>query len=91
MIQAALFILSAFAFAMIQDRARNTRKAACLIGICSQALWIEETFRAHQWGMFALAWFYWGWYAYKLVTIPREIDSLPPLSYSEYRQNLPKS
>jgi hypothetical protein len=92
MIQSAILILSAAAFALLQSDRRAVQRAACIIGIVAQYFWISETLHARQWGMLVLAAFYGAVYARKLATLRSSRAARPTeyASYSRYRENLPK-
>ena len=45
-----------------QDRRPGMRRWACIVGMAAQPFWIYATWKAEQWGIFALAFVYFfGW------------------------------
>lgn len=45
-----------------QDKRHAVRKWACIVGMFAQPFWLYATWQAGQWGIFALAIFYFaGW------------------------------
>lgn len=45
-----------------QDHRPGMRKWACIIGMLAQPFWLYATWKAQQWGIFALAFIYFfGW------------------------------
>jgi len=53
--QLAILALGATAIWMANSPNDGPRRCASLFGLAGQPLWLAETFRAEQWGMFALA------------------------------------
>ena len=41
-----------------QDRRRNYQRWACILGLLAQPAWFYATWKAEQWGIFALAFVY---------------------------------
>lgn len=41
-----------------QDRRESFRRWACIFGLAAQPAWFYMTWRAGQWGVFALCWLY---------------------------------
>ncbi|RKE36667.1 hypothetical protein B0G76_2869 [Paraburkholderia sp. BL23I1N1] len=41
-----------------QDVNMNRRRYACLFGLVAQPFWFYATWKAHQWGIFALSFLY---------------------------------
>ncbi|MBU1001896.1 MAG: hypothetical protein KKE73_05190 [Proteobacteria bacterium] len=42
--------------------AQGSLFAGCILGLAAQPFWIRETYRARQWGMFALSlWYTFAW------------------------------
>lgn len=60
--QAAILILSGLAAWLVTDPGPSHRWG-CVVGLVAQPFWLAVTWRARQWGMFALAIYYcvaWG-------------------------------
>ena len=46
-----------------QDERENWRKWACIFGLCGQPFWFYAAWKAEQWGILLLCFFYaWSWY-----------------------------
>lgn len=56
--QIALGLLGVAAVYLSQDSRAHVRRYACLFGIASQPFWFYATWKAQQWGIFALSFFY---------------------------------
>jgi hypothetical protein len=41
-----------------QDRRESWRRWACIVGLCAQPFWMYATWKAGQWGIFALSFVY---------------------------------
>lgn len=41
-----------------QDHRQQWRRWACIFGLASQPFWFYATWKAGQWGIFALCWLY---------------------------------
>jgi hypothetical protein len=60
--QTVIMICGVTSVYLSQDRRERWRRWACLIGLTAQPFWLYATFKAEQWGIFALAFVYaWGW------------------------------
>ncbi len=59
LLQLAILLVSAAAMAMI-SQPQPLQGWGFIVGLASQPLWFIATWRARQWGMFALAIFYTG-------------------------------
>ncbi|MFM0270128.1 hypothetical protein PQQ59_06055 [Paraburkholderia aspalathi] len=53
--QIAIGVLGAVAAFLSQDPNAGRRRFACLFGLAGQPFWFIETWRAGEWGMFALS------------------------------------
>jgi hypothetical protein len=61
-IQALLFLLGGTAIYLV-GRTGPGRRYGYLLGLCAQPFWLWESWRAQQWGIFALSLWYtlaWG-------------------------------
>jgi hypothetical protein len=56
--QGVLFVLGTTAVWLSQDPRDDRRKWACIIGITAQPFWLYATWKAEQWGIFALTFVY---------------------------------
>lgn len=56
--QIGIALTGAIAIFLSQDRRESVRKWACIFGIAGQPFWFLATYRAGQWGMFALCFVY---------------------------------
>ncbi len=60
--QIGIALFGATAVIFSQDRRATWRRWACIFGIVGQPFWFYATFKAGQWGMFALCFLYaYGW------------------------------
>jgi hypothetical protein len=59
MIQAAILVTGALAILLTQ-MSPDAAHYACLVGLIGQPFWLRATWRARQWGMWALSVFYTG-------------------------------
>jgi hypothetical protein len=53
--QIAIALLSLASIAMLASTSPALQKWGCLVGLVGQPLWIHCTWRARQWGMFAMS------------------------------------
>lgn len=58
--QAVILVSGALAILLTQLGIPEAAKWACIVGLIGQPLWILATYRAKQWGMWALSMFYTG-------------------------------
>lgn len=56
--QIMLGVLGVTAVFLSQDVNMNRRRYACLFGLAAQPFWFYATWKAHQWGIFALSFVY---------------------------------
>lgn len=56
--QIALGVLGVTAVFLSQSPHAHVRRYACLFGLASQPFWFYATWRAQQWGIFTLSFFY---------------------------------
>lgn len=56
--QLLIAVCGALAAWLSQDARRDRARWACLFGLASQSFFLAATWRAQQWGMFALALLY---------------------------------
>jgi hypothetical protein len=56
--QIAIALTGAVAIWLSQQSNDRLKKYACLLGIIGQPFWFYATFKAEQWGIFALSFFY---------------------------------
>lgn len=52
--QIGIALTGATAVFLSQDRRESWRRWACIFGMAGQPFWFYATFKAEQWGMFAL-------------------------------------
>jgi hypothetical protein len=52
--QIAIALCGITSIYLSQDSRASWRRYACIFGICAQPFWLYATWRAGQWGMFAL-------------------------------------
>lgn len=61
-VQAAILILSGAAIWLVGRRNIRVRRWGYVIGLISQPFWLYSSWKAGQWGIFALsAWYVWAW------------------------------
>ena len=53
--QAFLGLFGVTAIWLSQDARYERRKLACIFGLCAQPFWFYATWKAQQWGIFALS------------------------------------
>jgi len=58
--QIGIALTGAVAAFLSQDRRESWRKWACIFGMVGQPFWFYATWKAEQWGMFALCFLYLG-------------------------------
>ncbi len=56
--QLVILVSGAIAIWITQQNNKNLKRYACFVGIIGQPYWLEATYAAEQWGMFALSVFY---------------------------------
>ncbi len=56
--QIAIALSSVAATFLSQDPKKSRRRWACLLGLIGQPFWFYATWKAGQWGIFALCFFY---------------------------------
>lgn len=56
--QLAIGLFGVTAVFLSQDPRISRRCYACLFGLAAQPFWFYTTWQAHQWGIFALSFFY---------------------------------
>jgi len=56
--QIAIFITGISAVWLSQDEKSVRRKYACLFGLASQPFWFYASYKASQWGVLTLSFFY---------------------------------
>lgn len=56
--QIAIAVFGVVAVFLTQDSRDNVRKFACIFGLLSQPFWFYATWKAEQWGIFALCFLY---------------------------------
>lgn len=56
--QVAIACLGVTAVWLSQDSRPAWRKWACIFGLCGQPFWFYATWKAKQWGIFVLCFFY---------------------------------
>lgn len=56
--QIAIGLCSVMAVFLSQDDRVGRRRFACLFGLASQPFWFYATWKAQQWGIFALSFLY---------------------------------
>jgi hypothetical protein len=66
--QITIAIFGVAAVYLSQDRRENWRRWACIFGLAAQPAWFYMTWRAHQWGVFALCFLYAGSWLRGFVT-----------------------
>lgn len=61
--QIAIAILGVTAVWLTQQKREEWKRYACILGMCSQPFWFYPTWKAEQWGIFALSFAYtYSWY-----------------------------
>lgn len=56
--QIAIGLCGVAAVFLSQDANMNRRRYACLFGLAAQPFWLLATWKAQQWGIFALSFLY---------------------------------
>src|SRR5690348_13710384 len=51
-------VFSLSAVLLSQDHRQSVRRWACIVGLCAQPAWFYATWKAGQWGIFALSFVY---------------------------------
>lgn len=65
---------------LTQCKSERLRRLAPLFGVCSQPFWFYTTFINHQWGIFALSFFYTlSWVKGVKMNMPFYIDEINKL------------
>jgi len=60
--QLGIAIFGVAAIRLSQDHRDRVRRWACICGLCAQPFWFYTTWKAGQWGIFALCFLYsWAW------------------------------
>ena len=60
--QIAIAFTGVAAIWLSQDESEARRKWACIFGLISQPFWFYSAYKAQQWGIFVLCFFYtWAW------------------------------
>lgn len=60
--QIAIGLFGVAATFLSQDARDSRRRWACVLGLCSQPFWFYATWKAEQWGIFAMCFLYtWSW------------------------------
>lgn len=60
--QVGIMTLGAAAVWLSQHRRPGCRRWACIAGLAAQPFWLYATWRAGQWGIFAISFVYvWAW------------------------------
>lgn len=60
--QIGIAIFGVLAIRLSQDHRRHVQRWACVAGLLAQPFWFYATYRAQQWGIFGLCFFYtWAW------------------------------
>lgn len=60
--QVGIALFGVAAIRLSQDARERVRRWACICGLCAQPFWFYATWRAEQWGIFALCFLYsWAW------------------------------
>jgi hypothetical protein len=62
MSQALLLLLSGSAAWLVTRGTPGAAALGCALGLLGQPLWLWSSWRARQWGIFALSvWYFWSW------------------------------
>jgi len=60
--QIAIAFTGVTAVFLSQDKRESARRLACLFGLCAQPFWFFAAWKAQQWGILAMCFFYtFGW------------------------------
>lgn len=61
--QIGIAIFGVAAIRLSQDHRHDVRRWACICGLLAQPFWFYTTWKAGQWGIFGLSFFYtWAWF-----------------------------